>query len=141
VLEGLGWRLVRVWSADWARDRDEQVGRVLAALEAAKRPPPPAAPDPVLQELRTARRPTAGPPDYAAIDDVPSGAVGEAVTGALVEFGSMPAEELIAAVARRLGFKRTGPRIRERVAEAMNALATDGKLRVADDGRVRGANA
>ena len=37
VLEGLGWRLVRVWSSDWVRDRDKQVRRVLAALEAAKR--------------------------------------------------------------------------------------------------------
>lgn len=137
VLEGLGWRLVRVWSADWARDREKQVGRVLAALEAAKRPAIPAAPDPVLEEVRAGRKPAASPPEYAAIDDVPAAAVGEAVTAALVEFGSMPAEELIAAVSRRLGFKRAGPRIRERVAEAMNALAANGKLQVADDGRVR----
>src|SRR5262249_900596 len=40
VLEGLGWRLVRVWSSDWVRDREKQVNRGLAALEAAKNPKP-----------------------------------------------------------------------------------------------------
>ena len=43
VLEGLGWRLVRVWSTDWVRDRNGQVNRVLAALgggESAHRPKP-----------------------------------------------------------------------------------------------------
>ena len=29
VLEGLGWRLVRVWSTDWVRDREKQVKRIL----------------------------------------------------------------------------------------------------------------
>ncbi|MBA4063659.1 MAG: hypothetical protein C0501_08095 [Isosphaera sp.] len=139
VLEGLGWRLVRVWSADWARDRERQVGRVLAALDAAKRPPIPVAPDLPLTLLPAAKRkPDAEGPEYAAIDDVPAAAVAEAVTGALAAFGSMPADELIAAVARRLGFKRTGARIRERVAEAMNVLAAAGRLAVADDGRVQG---
>ena len=33
VLEGLGWRLIRVWSTDWVRDREKQVKRILAAME------------------------------------------------------------------------------------------------------------
>ena len=46
-------------------------------------------------------------------------------------------EDLIAAVSKRLGFKRTGPKIRDRVATGLNALVADGRLGVADDTRVR----
>ena len=37
VLEDLGWRICRVWSTDWLRDRDGQVRRVQAELEEARR--------------------------------------------------------------------------------------------------------
>jgi hypothetical protein len=63
--------------------------------------------------------------------------VTEAVVGSLVEFGSMPAEDLISAASKRLGFKRAGPRIRERVAGAINALMTEGKLSMIEGDRVR----
>ena len=36
VLEGLGWRLHRIWSLDWSRDPEEQLRRALAAIEAAR---------------------------------------------------------------------------------------------------------
>ena len=32
VLDGLGWRIQRVWSADWAHNADAEVERVLAAV-------------------------------------------------------------------------------------------------------------
>lgn len=35
VLEGLGWKLARVWSTDWWYDRDAQVERLRLAVEAA----------------------------------------------------------------------------------------------------------
>ncbi|MGI8915091.1 MAG: DUF3320 domain-containing protein [Chloroflexota bacterium] len=37
VLEGLGWRIHRIWSADWVRDRAREVQRTLDALEGAYR--------------------------------------------------------------------------------------------------------
>ncbi|HVC35659.1 MAG TPA: DUF3320 domain-containing protein [Chloroflexota bacterium] len=37
VLEGLGWRIHRIWSADWVRDRNREVQRTLDALESAYR--------------------------------------------------------------------------------------------------------
>jgi very-short-patch-repair endonuclease len=36
VLEGLGWRIHRVWSTDWYRDLEGEVQRILAAIEHAK---------------------------------------------------------------------------------------------------------
>ena len=32
VLEGLGWKICRVWSVDWAFDREKAGERLLAAL-------------------------------------------------------------------------------------------------------------
>jgi len=37
VLEGLGWTLHRIWSADWLRNREEALNRCVAAIEASKR--------------------------------------------------------------------------------------------------------
>ena len=36
VLEGLGWRIHRIWSTDWFRNSDREVGKVIEAIEAAK---------------------------------------------------------------------------------------------------------
>jgi very-short-patch-repair endonuclease len=36
VLEGLGWKICRVWSTDWVRDPGGQVARVLAAYARAR---------------------------------------------------------------------------------------------------------
>ena len=38
VLEGLGWRLHRAWSADWLRDPVGERTRLLAAIDGAKAP-------------------------------------------------------------------------------------------------------
>ena len=36
VLEGLGWRIHRIWSTDWFRTPDRELGRAAEAIEAAK---------------------------------------------------------------------------------------------------------
>ncbi|MBL9088359.1 MAG: DNA helicase, partial [Planctomycetia bacterium] len=38
VLEGLGWRIHRVWSTDWWHAKDEETTRLLAALAESRRP-------------------------------------------------------------------------------------------------------
>jgi very-short-patch-repair endonuclease/DNA polymerase III delta prime subunit len=141
VLEGLGWRLVRIWSTDWVRDRNAQVNRVLVALERAKSDPPPKAkavrePE-VAPAPKAKKEPKPPEPDHDSIEKVPEVEVRTAISGALVEFGSMPAEDLIAAASKRLGFKRVGPKIRERIALALNALVTDGTLTMIEGDRVR----
>jgi hypothetical protein len=35
VLEGLGWRIHRIWSTDWFRNPDRELQRVVSAIEAA----------------------------------------------------------------------------------------------------------
>jgi very-short-patch-repair endonuclease len=39
ILENLGWRLCRIWSTDWYRNRAEAVDRLLRAVEEAKKAP------------------------------------------------------------------------------------------------------
>ncbi|QJW92721.1 DUF4011 domain-containing protein [Frigoriglobus tundricola] len=143
VLEGLGWRLVRVWSTDWVRDRAGQVTRVLAALEAARKPPqvkpePPApAPEPKVAPAPKRKSSKHAEPDFDSIEKVSEAELNTHVESALNEFGSMPAEDLISAVSKRLGFKRVGPKIRDRIATAINALTTSGRLSIIDENRVR----
>jgi very-short-patch-repair endonuclease/DNA polymerase III delta prime subunit len=36
VLEGLGWTFHRIWSTDWFRNRQQEIERVVAAIEAAR---------------------------------------------------------------------------------------------------------
>src|SRR5690606_28855996 len=37
VLEGLGWRVHRVWAIEWWRDREREIARIEAAIDAALR--------------------------------------------------------------------------------------------------------
>jgi very-short-patch-repair endonuclease/DNA polymerase III delta prime subunit len=37
VLEGLGWRFHRIWSTDWFRNRQQEISRMIEAIELAKR--------------------------------------------------------------------------------------------------------
>jgi very-short-patch-repair endonuclease len=143
VLEGLGWHLVRVWSTDWVRNRAAQVNRILAALEAAKKAPKeptPLAEAPAPQMIpipAPKKAPKHAEPDFDSIEKVADKELNLAVFDSLREFGSMPAEDLISAVSKRLGFKRVGPKIRDRVAGTINALTTDNKLTITDDSRVK----
>src|SRR3712207_249337 len=56
VLEGLGWRLHRIWGLTWVRDRRGQIDRLRLAIESAVRgegapaPAPRPAPPPELEE-------------------------------------------------------------------------------------------
>lgn len=123
VLEGLGWRLIRVWSTDWIRDRDKQVRRILSALDDARKPakaPTSAALE--FERVPVSHRRSSKAIEFESIESVPDAAISNAIVGSLIELGSMPVDDLVAAVGRRLGFKRTGPRIRERVTKAVNGL-------------------
>ena len=44
VLDGLGWRLHRIWSRDWLRDPDAELARIYDLLHAAAQVPAPAPP-------------------------------------------------------------------------------------------------
>ena len=138
VLEGLGWSLVRVWSTEWVRDREKQVRRIFAALEVARNPQrkPPSL-DVELEPMAPVRRKLSKAIEFDTIETVPEAALDEAILGSLVELGSMPMDDLVAAVTKRLGFKRSGAKIRERVTATVNGLVTASRLSVGESDRVR----
>ncbi len=39
ILEGLGWKLHRIWSTDWWHDADKEMARLVSMLDALKTPP------------------------------------------------------------------------------------------------------
>jgi len=138
VLEGLGWTLVRVWSTEWVRDREKQVRRIFAALETARNPQRKAPSlDVELEPMAPVKRRSSKLVEFDSIESVPDPALREAIFGCLVELGSMPMDDLVAAVGRRLGFKRSGAKIRERVAGMVNGFVADGQLTVVEPDRVR----
>jgi very-short-patch-repair endonuclease len=155
VLEGLGWRICRIWSTDWMRGREGQVRRVQAALEEAQRQaaaPPPRAPNPLQPGSALPAPPSQGNPEpvvavtgatapdagsYESIDDVPEPALREAVCQNLRAFGATEAGDLSQAVARQLGFKRTGKRIQARVEACIESLVQTGVLCWAADRRLQ----
>jgi hypothetical protein len=79
----------------------------------------------------------AKPSEYEEIEAVPDVAVTESIMATLLAYGSLSAEELTSSVSRRLGFKRTGPKIRDRVIAGINDLVASGRLQLTDDSRVR----
>jgi very-short-patch-repair endonuclease len=148
ALTSLGWRICRVWSTDWLRNREAQVGRVQAALEKAERegvPLPATSPDRSPEgpaKVQTTKgAPASAPPTqpqtpvYEAIDDVPAKVLRETLCRLLATFGATDEDDLIRAAARQLGFARTGSLIRARVKDCVDALIAAGLVCRMGDGR------
>jgi hypothetical protein len=137
VLEGLGWRICRVWSTDWFRDKAGQVRKVLAAI---REPEPVAAPAPAevsaTPQAADEPEPSLVVAGFASIEDVPDEHIRRLLTEALARFGGTGVEELVRQVSRRLGFQRTGGVIRGRITTVLNDLLVTNRVREGEDGRV-----
>jgi very-short-patch-repair endonuclease len=144
VLEGLGWRICRIWSTDWLRDREGQVRRVQAALMKAQQEDVPRPPTPATRpEVLPAEAPSEKavlplvPLSYKSIEDVPESVLCEVVCETLHTFGATQEGELIQNVCRQLGFKRTGNRICTRIKTSLESLIQAGKISRAADQRLQ----
>jgi len=141
VLEGLGWRLCRIWSTDWLRNRDKQVGRVLSALQSrpAKVNRPAALPAAVPLPMPKSSPVVAPAPTvaYERIEDVPEGVIRVEAVAAAARFGTMEPDVLCGCVAKGLGFKRLGAKIKARIDQVLDALVRTGELERQPDGGLR----
>jgi very-short-patch-repair endonuclease len=123
VLEGLGWRICRVWSTDWIRNPQIQIQRILAAYQQASSE----LPENFLevrkqQDLEFAdlqpeyvAEASLNAPTYLKIDDVPTNHINETAVRIVTRVGTIDWSELITLTSRELGFARTGKRIRDRI--------------------------
>ncbi len=162
VLEGLGWTICRVWSTDWVRNPAKQIARIVAAYEAQlKKVDQEELSTEISQECQAAesdndshtsdesitsdeqphlkiRRATdddlVTPGKYANVDDVPNGVLQQIISNLLGRVGQTSREQLITAVARELGFLRTGKRIQESVGSAIDQMVRRGVVRSSEEG-------
>ncbi|MFT4625921.1 MAG: very-short-patch-repair endonuclease [Myxococcota bacterium] len=146
VLEGLGWRIARVWSTDWWHAPERETDRLCDAIEAASaeadtevtvapEPVVEVAPEPVAAapvEPAVAAGPTPWPEGASAYVPavLPSGdkdafdgvgalrRVGEQLRALVEGEGPVPEEVALQRVRAAWGFGRMGRRIRDRLASA-----------------------
>jgi very-short-patch-repair endonuclease len=150
VLEGLGWTLHRVWSTDWWMDRDGQLERLQAKLEAdlararagappvAEPPAAPPAPEPVAPRpgpppLPPLARPTfrapalpAGPKD--AFAEPQSRGLLLAQIRLLADAGPLTRDHAVLLIREAWGFRQAGARIRARIEALLDEAGHPGEL-------------
>jgi very-short-patch-repair endonuclease len=134
-LERLGWRFHRIWSTDWFRERDAEVGRAVAAYKAALQPEPepgaaPATlfdvPDqeemwlpPDIEGDDSKREPWPRVPRGHAINDYAPSQIRAVVRWVKSDGRLYTEEELLTETMRALGFMVRGKRIVEAIQRAI----------------------
>jgi very-short-patch-repair endonuclease len=152
VLEGLGWRICRVWSTDWIRSPDRQIERIVAAykeevarcdevIDANDDSQPDESEDRFQHEERPVLRirradDQNGGRSYANIDAVSDGVIRDTVLQLLRLYGQTTRDELIKSVAKQLGFQRTGRKIQQRLDSIIEQMAAQGRLSWAAEGGI-----
>jgi very-short-patch-repair endonuclease len=152
VLEGLGWRICRVWSTDWIRNPDRQIERIvtaykeeLARCDEVSDPNEDSEPGKPADRFQDEERPvlrirrsdeTNGGRSYANIDAVSDGVIRDTVLQLLRLYGQTTRDELIKSVAKQLGFQRTGRKIQQRLDSIIEQMAGQGRLSWAQDGGI-----
>jgi len=126
-LERLGWRFVRVWSSDWARNPEQQTARILRAYERAIEDA--AYPDPTVDSPQIPRAPAVDVPSSPSASvverraprpPVPRGRTIDAYSKgdliALLEWIQSDTllrtrDEMVSLLMKELGFKRRGKHV------------------------------
>lgn len=143
VLEGLGWRICRIWSTDWIRDPRRQIERVMAEYESSLASGEGGdagndSDEPLSVEPEPGRRFSAAPPpSYADIDEVGSAEIKVVIISCLQLFGATPLEDLLQHTSRTLGFQRLGSRIRTRLRTEAERLIEQKAISRGADERLR----
>jgi superfamily I DNA and/or RNA helicase len=159
ILEGLGWRIHRIWSTDWYRNRSESESRLLDAVERANEertsapivqaPQPPrttSGPSHAIENVQAARPSISDNtlhnmvPDYrlcsslgipvqGELHDQPSHRLAEAVTQVVEIEGPVHIDEVVRRIRSLWGLRRSGKRIAEAIHRAALAAEKKGQIR------------
>ena len=149
LLEGLGWRLHRIWSIDWFRDPEAALRRALAAIEDARHPVqagPPAGivPASVPRDEEGDGGGVAGPParvpayrlaapiialDGRELHALPADRLATWVVEVVRVEGPVLAAEVTRRIADAAGVKRIGSRIQVALEQAIENAARKGTIR------------
>ena len=140
VLEGLGWRIHRIWSTDWFRNPEKELERLVGSVEEAKfydggpkegdKRAPRTGPEIVREEQ----------PDGAATPSVPAYETvgggfksGDEISGWVAEIVRVESPVHVREVSRRItgaaSVKRTGSRIRASIEHGCDQAVKEGRVR------------
>jgi very-short-patch-repair endonuclease len=97
ILEGLGWTLLRIWSADWWIDKERALDRVHAQIEERL-----AADRAIAAERAAAAVPQAAVPDAMAAPDVPKRPIDTGAAPTRVDIVAPASEDLEPVLARNI---------------------------------------
>lgn len=158
VLEGLGWRIHRIWSTSWFRNPGKELERTIESIEKAKldakrraqdSPPPRRANAPTMSGVaRDTRLPTS-PPRSAAIPyklarpqialgglelhQVPTEQMASWVAEVVTCESPIHIDELCRRVTEAAGFARVGSRIKEAIEQACLSASRRGLVKKRGD--------
>ncbi len=153
LLEAMGWRLHRIWSADWLRDPAAALARAVAAIEEARRLGPPGSPplaataaEPTELARETPPAPGAAraavryqvaqlPPAIRqrALHQHPVGRLAAWAAEVVAVESPVHLEEITRRLAAATGAAQVGARMRASVAEAVQLAGKIGSVRRQDD--------
>jgi very-short-patch-repair endonuclease len=147
VLEGLGWKIIRIWSTDWIRDSARQIDRVVAAYERVTSGVVHDEPSQELEEddddlsteptfiksKKSQQNSFAGKATFKTIEEVPDSVIVSTARGILMRVGSTDWDDLVRVVTRELGFMRTGSKIRGRIEGLLQSEAAEQTIRRVGD--------
>ena len=140
VLQGLGWKVIRVWSVDWMQNRQRVLDAIVQAIEdPASTPIANTAPlnlTPPAIVTETPRRVTPPPaaikgnPDSKkAIEDIDPAVIDATILRVVQEQVALPTEDLLRATNRLLGYARRSPRFDAIVTRRIASLIVEKKVR------------
>ena len=123
-LQALGWKVYRIWSTDWFHHRAEELERVVAEVKRVlaecdvpqTRPPGAQRPTEPKATTLTPRGIKPWVPTDPKIDSVPPQTIRELIRWVAADGILRTNGELVEEVAKEIGFKRMGNRIRDVIA-------------------------
>jgi len=150
VLEGLGWRIHRVWSTDWFKNGDGELRRLLRAIEQARTWTPPLGTTPIIQtesEGQLGRTDSPSPPASflaqpyvkAAVSlhlgdldlhEVPVTKLGPLVRSITEAEGPIHVQEVMRRICDAAGVSRLGGRIEATLSAGVDYARRQGWVRV-----------
>jgi very-short-patch-repair endonuclease len=142
VLEARGWRLHRIWSSDWWRDREGEMDRLRQAIEQARaetragfgeqESPPPATPEPPPVQLTEEHREAGAAParSYPATPPFTAGTDLVVYARQVIEVeGPIHHELLLQRLREAAGFGRLGSQVRADLEALLRDEAGAGRIR------------
>ena len=137
VLQGLGWRVLRVWSVDWLQHRQRVIDAIVEAIESdapiasqAAQALNLKAPKIVAEKVKTpkpaALKGTSG--EKRDIDDIPDAEIDRVVLQVVKEQVALPLDAIKLAANRMLGYQRRTVRIDNAITRSVARLISSKQI-------------